>query len=478
MPKLTIDGKEIEVASGTLVIEAAKKLGIEIPHFCYHPKLTIAGNCRMCLVEVEKFPKPQISYNLVATEGMVVKTQLENAQKWRKNVLEFILINHPLDCPVCDQAGECKLQDYYLSQSVKGAQFREEKVHKPKKFLLGPHVMLDDERCIMCSRCVRFCDEVSKTSELGFIERGDQVELRPFPGKTLDNPYSLNTVDICPVGALTNEDFRFKKRVWYLKSTPSLCTGCARGCNIQLQWEKNTVYRYLPRQNDAVNQCWLCDPGRLSYKEINAENRALTPERKTGEHFEFIPPEEALQEITEALQKIGPEHLFAVGNAQASNENNYALKKFVKAVAPDADLAFSRREVPHPDEDDILIKADKNPNTRGVLHLGFAPLGKDPTPKILFILGELSETDREKLIDHEPLLTVALATHRNETTQMADYVLPVTSFAEETGSFTNFEKRVQKFSKALNPRGQMRPAWQWLKEISSRLGFAWKFSGP
>ncbi|MFO1518131.1 MAG: 2Fe-2S iron-sulfur cluster-binding protein [bacterium] len=476
MPKITIDDKTIEVEPGTMVIEAARRLGIDVPHFCYHPKLTIAGNCRMCLVEVEKFPKPQISCNLVATEGMVVKTQSENAKKWRKNVLEFILVNHPIDCPVCDQAGECKLQNYYLSESVKGNQFEEEKVHKPKRVPLGPQVMLDDERCIMCSRCIRFCDEISKTSELGFIQRGDHVELRPFPGKQLDNKYSMNTVDICPVGALTSEDFRFKQRVWFLKSTPSICAGCSRGCNIKLQWNKDTVYRYLPRENDAVNQCWLCDAGRLSYKEINAANRLLHSEQNNGESLAIVTPEAIVKEIAEDLKTIGAEGVVAVGNAQASNENNYALKKFATLLNPKAELVYSRREVPHPDEDDLLIKADKNPNTRGVSGLGFSPVKGRLSPNVLFILGELSEADRQKLLDQEPTLTVALASHRSETTALADYILPVTTHAEEEGSFTNFEGRVQKFEKGLPLRGDMRPAWAWLKEIANRFGLKWEVS--
>jgi len=487
MPTLTIDDKQITVEPGTLVIEAARKLGVEIPHFCYHPKLTVAGNCRMCLVEVEKFPKPQISCNLVATEGMVVKTQSENAKKWRKNVLEFILVNHPIDCPVCDQAGECKLQNYYLSESVKGSQFEEEKVHKPKRVPLGPQVVLDDERCIMCSRCVRFCDEITKTSELGFIERGDHVELRPFPGKQLNNPYSMNTVDICPVGALTSEDFRFKKRVWFLKSAASICTGCSRACNIQMQSHEGKVYRYLPRQNDSVNECWLCDAGRLSYKEINAENRLLHVEKSNVDLFEMISSDQAIQGIVQALQKLGTENLMAMGNAQSSNENNYALKKFALELNSKASFFFSKKEVPHAGEDDFLIKADKNPNTFGVDQLGFKsplnpPLIKggrgDFAPNIVFILGELSESDRKKIFSQEPTLTIVLASHRNETTERADFILPTTTFAEEEGSFTNFEGRVQKFSPGLKPRGQMRPAWSWLKEIAQGLEKKWEVNKP
>lgn len=478
MPTIKIDGKEITVETGTTVIEAARRLGSDIPHFCYHPKLSISGNCRMCLVEVEKMPKPQISCNLVATEGMVVYTQSENAKKWRKNVLEFILVNHPIDCPVCDQAGECKLQNYYLSESVKGSQFEEEKVHKPKRFPLGPNVVLDDERCIMCSRCIRFCDEITKTSELGFIQRGDHVELRPFPGKQLDNAYSINTVDICPVGALTSEDFRFKKRVWFLKSANSICTGCATACNIKLQSDKGVAYRYLPRENEAVNQCWLCDEGRLSYKEINSDTRVLSALRKREGKFEILTSDQIVSEIASALKKIGSAHVLAVGNAQSSNENNFALRKFVEKFAPEAKLVYAKREVQNPSQDDFLIKADKNPNTRGVVHLGFGELHEVKVPEVVIVLGELSENQRQKVFAEEPELVLVLATHQNKTTEHADYVLPMTMFAEEEGSFTNFQGRVQKFEKALAPRSQMQPVWKWLGEISKKLGHDLKISSP
>lgn len=478
MPTLTIDDQQITVEPGTSVIEAARRLGIPIPHFCYHPHLSVAGNCRMCLVEVEKIPKPQISCSLIATEGMVVKTQSENAQKWRKNVLEFILINHPLDCPICDQAGECKLQDYYLGHSVKESRFEEEKVHKPKKFQLGPQVMLDDERCIMCSRCVRFCDEVSKTSELGFIERGNRVELRPFPGKKLDNPYSMNTVDLCPVGALTNADFRFQCRVWFLESASSICAGCARGCNIKLQSHQGKAYRYLPRENPEVNKVWLCDEGRLSYKAINAQDRLFTPHKKIKGHFEKITADQALTELAKQLSDHGFDRLTAVGNAQFSNENNFALKKFIQSLNPQGSLFYSKKEVSNPYADDLLIREDKNPNTSGVEFLGFNPVGTERlNAKVLFILGELSDNDLRKVFFNQPPLTVLFATHfDNATAEKADYILPVTTFAEEEGSFTNFEGRIQKFDPALKQRGQMRPSWFWLQEIAKRLGQEWELS--
>ena len=270
MPKLIIDGQEIEVPKGTRIIEAAKKLDITIPYYCYHPGLSVAGNCRMCLVEIEKMPKLQISCHMECQDGMVVRTNTEKIIKTRQHVLEFLLVNHPLDCPVCDQAGECWLQDYYMKHGLHESRVAENKIKKKKAVSVGPTVMLDSERCILCSRCVRFTDEVSKTGEFGIINRGDHSEISIFPGKELNNPYSGNVVDICPVGALTDKDFRFKVRVWYLKSKESICNGCSRGCNIEVQYRTDRLHhaqgervmRLKPRFNETVNKWWICDEGR------------------------------------------------------------------------------------------------------------------------------------------------------------------------------------------------------------------------
>jgi NADH-quinone oxidoreductase subunit G len=277
MPKLTIDGKEITVEPGTKVIEAIKRLGIFIPHYCYHPGLSIAGNCRICMVDVEKSPKPQIACNTDCADGMVVRTDTDRAKETRRHVLEFLLINHPLDCPVCDQAGECWLQDYYMRFGLYDARFYEQKVKKPKAVPIGPTVMLDAERCILCSRCVRFSDEITKTSELGIVNRGDHSEIAVHPDKELNNKYSGNVVDICPVGALTDRDFRFKCRVWYLKKADSICPGCARGCNTEIHYNLDRpqhgggdrVMRLKPREYPEVNQWWMCDAGRYGYKFID-----------------------------------------------------------------------------------------------------------------------------------------------------------------------------------------------------------------
>ncbi len=288
MPKLTIDGKEIEVAAGTTIIQAADQMGISIPRYCYHPALPVSGNCRICMVEVEKAPKLQIACYTPVADGMVVKTNSPKVLEVRKTVLEFLLVNHPVDCPVCDQAGECKLQDYYMEHGKYNSRLADVKVKKEKKaFSIGPNVMLDQERCILCTRCVRFTDTVTKTSELGVFNRGDHSQLDVYPGKQVDNNYAGNVVDICPVGALTDKDFRFKCRVWYLDHTKSVCPGCSMGCNINIDWDKNRphqqkkdrVMRLKPRLNPDVNDHWMCDVGRYNYHFID-ENRLQTPQLK------------------------------------------------------------------------------------------------------------------------------------------------------------------------------------------------------
>jgi len=284
MPKILIDEKEIEFKPGQTIIEAARDHGIEIPHFCWHPKLSVSGNCRVCLVEVEKMPKLMIACSTIASEGMIVHTQSEKTLEARNAVMEFILINHPLDCPICDEAGECKLQDYAYSHGEGESRFTEEKNHKQKHVQLGPHVMFDGERCISCSRCIRFCDEIAKDPELTFVQRGDSVTITTFPGEELDNPYSMNVIDICPVGALTSIDFRFKARVWDMSATKSICTGCARGCNIDIWVRNNEILRLTPRHNEEVNSYWMCDYGRLNtFKNVNVDDRVDCPQlRRDG----------------------------------------------------------------------------------------------------------------------------------------------------------------------------------------------------
>jgi NADH-quinone oxidoreductase subunit G len=274
MPKVTLDGKTFDVESGITILEVARSTGIEIPHFCWHPALSISGNCRMCLVEIENMPKLMIACQTVVTDNMVVSTNSERVIKARQAVMEFLLINHPLDCPICDEAGQCRLQDYTMKYSLGNSKFEEVKNKKQKRHKIGPFIFYDAERCISCSRCIRFCNEVAKSPQLTFINRGDRVSVKTFSGQLLDNPYSMNTIDTCPVGALTSADFRFKARVWEMSFTDSVCVGCSRGCNIRIGVRNNEILRLEPRENLNVNKYWMCDKGRIeSYRHVKSDTR-------------------------------------------------------------------------------------------------------------------------------------------------------------------------------------------------------------
>src|SRR5690554_5670038 len=355
MPKVTINGTEIEVEKGTTILRAAAQAGYEVPHFCYHPALSIPANCRMCLVEIEGAWKLAPSCYSQITDGMVVHTKSERVIKAQKAVLEFILINHLVDCPICDQAGECKLQDYYMAYDAQESRLRTEKTAKVKVFPIGPEVLYDGERCILCTRCVRFCEEITGTNELTIVQRGVAAEIRAFPGRSLDNPYSVCTADICPVGALTSRDFRFKCRVWLLSSTDSVCTGCSNGCNIHLEHFRNEVQRYRPRFNPEVNDYWMCDAGRLSYKAIHTDR--LTSPMSNGAELNWHGVSgTAADKLGRAIEDKGS--IGFVVSPQASCEDLYLAKRFASEV-----LGAQRIYVGgNPDgfEDDFLIKADKN----------------------------------------------------------------------------------------------------------------------
>ena len=469
MPKLTIDGKEVEVPEGTNLIEAARIAGAEVPHYCYHPKLSIAGNCRICQVEIEKQPKLQIACNTKAAEGMVVHTENARVLEARQAVLEFILVNHPIDCPVCDQAGECKLQEYYMEHDLKDSRMSEEKVHKDKAIPLGPNVMLDMERCILCSRCTRFCDEITKTGELCFTERGDHTELTAYPGRQLDNPYSLNTVDLCPVGALTSRDFRFKQRVWFLKTTDSICPGCATGCNIRVQHNKGVVYRLLPRENDAVNQCWMCDEGRMTYRTVNRENRLRTPFVRSERGLEIVRLSEAVRRFREFFSGIEPASIAGIGSAEFSNEDNAALMGCLKAIGV-KDFYYHAREVPNPSQDDFLISPDKNPNRAGVVALGMKPVGgADRKYRALAILGGAPEKMIQPLSLEKNRRVALWVTHREPEYEYADLLFPVAAWTEIDGTFTNRKGMTQTVHAALPPPGEARMA----REIFSMIETSW-----
>jgi NADH-quinone oxidoreductase subunit G len=462
MIKITIDGKELVVDPQLTIIQAASQHGIEIPHFCWHPKLTVSGNCRMCLVEIEKMPKLAISCATQVAEGMVVKTMSEKVVKARNAVMEFLLINHPLDCPICDEAGECKLQDYTYKYSVGSSRFQEDKIHKPKRIELGPNVMLDVERCIMCSRCIRFSEEIAHQKVLTFTERGDHVVLTTFPGTQLDNPYSMNVVDICPVGALTNRDFRFKARVWEMSSTESICIGCARGCNTNMWIRNNEILRLTPRDNEDVNSSWMCDEGRVnSFKFVSSEKRVNGPMiRKDGVHVE-VGWDEVISKVVSELRSYRKHEIAGIGSAYCTNEDNYIFARFFSEVLGSKNIGFLQHTKPG-DEDDLLIRADKTPNQLGASIVGMAgehgsegieSILKGITSgviKVLYVLEDNIAADpriAEVLSNLEML--IVHSSLKNETTKRADIVLSASTFAEKYGTYTNFNGYVQRVRPAV-----------------------------
>ncbi|RPJ42175.1 MAG: hypothetical protein EHM19_10810, partial [Candidatus Latescibacterota bacterium] len=332
MTKFVLNGTEREVPQGINLIEAARLHGVRIPHYCWHPGLSPEGNCRICSVEIEGIPKLQTACTTIVAEGMKVRTDTEKVVRERTDVMEFLLRNHPIDCPICDQAGECGLQKYYMEHGLHDSRVGlPEKVRKRKKVDLGPLVVLDSERCILCSRCVRFCEEVAGKRELVIANRGGRSEITTFPGRKLESPYSGNVVDICPVGALTSKDFRFKVRVWFLKTAESICPGCARGCNIYIEQYQNEVQRIRPRANPAVNRWWICDDGRLDYKWLN-ENRLLRAESASGP----LAPAAADGEAARLL--AGAASVLIVASPFSSNENLAALKQFRDEALPNAKI--------------------------------------------------------------------------------------------------------------------------------------------
>ncbi len=518
MVKIILDGKELEVDDNCTIIEAAAQHGIEIPHFCWHPKLSVSGNCRMCLVEVEKMPKLVIACATKVANGMVVKTTSEKAVKARNAVMEFILINHPLDCPICDEAGECKLQDYTYKYSTGVSRFEEDKVHKPKRVDLGPNIVLDVERCILCSRCIRFSEEIAGQKALTFTERGTHVVLTTFPGVQLDNPYSMNVVDICPVGALTNKAFRFKARVWEMSATESICVGCARGCNIHIWVRNNEILRLTPRQNEAVNSYWMCDYGRVnSFGFVGSEIRISGCRVRRESILEEVGWDEAYAQIISELRSYKKNEIAGIASPFATNEDNFVFYQLLHDVVGTNQLYY----LPHiieGDEDNILIRADKTPNSKGVELIGFKPLNNSDVVdelhkkitnnsiKLLYVMEDdiSSLPFFESIVDNVQVL-ITHSSLFNQTTNISDVIVASSTFAEKHGTMTNFAGHVQRIRPAVTTtefdrardnmemsrwdkfaapndrwgkgrRIDARPSWKSLTIIANGLGAKFKYN--
>lgn len=488
---VNIDGINVQVPKGTNIIEAAAQVNIEIPHYCYHPKLSVPGNCRMCLIEmgmamkdratgepileddgsqkVGWIPRPAIACGTQATPGMYIKTKSDLVKSCQEGVMEFLLINHPLDCPICDQAGECRLQEFATDYGRGYSRFVEKKVVKPKRTVLGPRVILDDERCILCSRCIRFCQEIVHDDVLGFVDRGSYSTLTSYPGKQLDNNYSLNTVDICPVGALTSTDFRFKMRVWFLKRTKSICTESSVGVNTEVWSREGVIYRITPRRNDGVNDTWMSDSGRDLYKLVEADNR-IHKARSNGVAISLDEAHIRCAEILPTGKTV------FIGSSYMSVEEQFLFKELI-AQHPGELCWLSHIE----ESDGLLISSDRTPNLRGAFVTGLIndlPLSNLNALSDLIDAGEIQNI----VVYHEDITrygvseaqlkklnVIYLGTHANNTSEVARIVIPTLMVFEKSGSFVNQEFRLQKFAQAVpGPVGIM-PDINTLNRITSLL---------
>ncbi len=463
MPFITIDNNKIEFKNGQTIIEVARSAGIDIPHFCWHPKLSVSGNCRVCLVEVEKMPKLVIACSTLAAEGMVVNTNSVKTLEARNAVMEFILINHPLDCPICDEAGECKLQEYAYAHGKGESRFEEIKERKEKRVQLGPFIKFDGDRCISCSRCIRFSDEIAKSNQLTFVKRGDRVTITTFPGESFDNPYTLNTTDICPVGALTNQDFRFKSRVWEMSNTGSVCIGCSRGCNTEIWVRNNEILRLTPRHNEDVNSYWMCDSGRLNtFKFVNAENRVDGSFVRENGDLIKVELQNAVQNAVSELKKYKNSEIAFIGSPFATCEDNFLLVKLAKSLGvPNIDLM---KHIVPGDQDDILICEDKSPNYTGARLIGVKPsqngLGiegilkgiKESRIKALYVIEEdlVSVSDEWKEAIEKLELLIVHSSNFNDTARYSHILFGVSTYAEKHGTFVNFQGHLQRIRPAVS----------------------------
>jgi NADH-quinone oxidoreductase subunit G len=504
---IKLDGREVAFEKGDTIIRAAHRHGIDIPHYCWHPGLSVAANCRMCLVEVLPPPgrpammldilrwdsdkndyvpatKPKLTpaCQMSCAPGMEVLSESSaHVAEARAAVQELLLLNHPVDCPICDQAGECRLQDYWLEHQRSGKRMRQEIVHKPKAVVFGPTIVYDAERCIVCTRCVRVCDELAKDPVLSIRERGNLNEVVLAPGRQLDNNYTLMTEHVCPVGALTSIDFRFKARVWFLRSARSVCQGCATGCNAYLDFDprNNTPYRYRPRENLQVNKYWMCDEGMLSYKRAT-EGRLLTA--LVGGDDASV--DDALAAARDQLSGHDEDasRVAIVLSAQHSNEDNFALTTLAKTFLGAGDFFVTGSPLGR--GDDILMSADKNSNTRGAVQVASTTPPK-PFAELVdgiqagkysyaICLGSEVEIDPAEVKAALSKLkgVVTIAAHDGPLAKAAHIALPACTWAEADGTYVNKQGLAQRSEKALRARGDARPGWELVSRLARALGYA------
>jgi NADH-quinone oxidoreductase subunit G len=537
MPEILLDGKKIQAESGKTIIEAAYNNGMQIPHFCWHPELSVAGNCRMCLVEVGMprrnpdgtfetnedgsakigyFPKLQIACSTPVAEGMVVHSKNEKAVEAQEAVMEFLLINHPLDCPICDEAGECKLQEYAFQHSKGESRFTETKNHKDKRQSWGSNVMFDAERCISCSRCIRYAKEVAKQDVLTFVQRGDHVTIKLFDDTRFDNPYSMNVIEICPVGALTSPDFRFKSRVWDMSFNESISPADATGSNIKIGIRNNEILRIQPATNMYVNRYWISDDTRLNHYKFVNENRVTEPMARINGELKKVSWPEVYDAAAEGLKKYKPDEIMVLGSGKATTECNYILNKFARNVLKTKNVDF----LPHIDksfEDDFLGVADRLPNANGARETGV--IAKDLSQKAEDLAVNIRNGNikavyvMEEDFSYHPDILKALKDaefvvmhcyNHGPLTEVADVVIAAGVYAEIEGTYINKDKRVQHFRPALittenrrymgmkmsrldkfgaindrwtqHEERNVRQSWRALMGIANQMGAGWKYS--
>jgi NADH-quinone oxidoreductase subunit G len=507
MVNVQIDGVWHQFPKGTRMIEACRQAEVIVPHYCYHPKLTSPGNCRMCLVQMGMPPRPapgqepqrdENGYEIIGWmprpviacantvgENMGIRTSGELVEKCREGVMEFLLINHPLDCPICDQAGECRLQEHSVEHGRGVSRFVDMKVKKPKNVDIGPRIRLDDERCIMCSRCIRFMDEVASDPVLGFTQRGTHTTLTVHPGRLLDSNYSLNTADICPVGALTSNDFRFQMRVWFLKETPTIDVNCGTGTNIVVWTRGNKIHRITPRLNDEVNSAWMPDSHRLNFHYIDSTARLTEPlSRSVGvspTSFQPITWSSAITSAAAKIKSIPVGQTAIIASGRMTNEELFLTRALAAKIGTDQLSLVPRFGAP----DDLLVAADRNPNTAGAKLIletedPYAKLDairegvRSGAIKTLLVFGEDLITDAgftaEDLKNLDFLLQTSVLA--NPTADMAQLVLPTASFAEKRGSMLNLSGRLQRLNRAVELPGQARDDWEVLRDLRLAISHA------
>ncbi len=501
MPFIKINDIELEVPQGQTILEAAKSIGIEIPHYCYHRALKIVASCRMCLVEVVGAPKlltacstpvfsrPQ-DKKIENKYDEVIYTESEKVKTARASVLEFILLNHPIDCPICDKAGECKLQDYSFAHGNDTSRFIDFK-RVPRKKDLGPSIYLYTSRCILCSRCIRFLDDITQTEELKIYHRGSHSEIDVIPGKPLDNKMMGNVVDLCPVGCLIDKHERFEGRVWNFSHTESICPGCSKGCNTVLDVMKkdklnleeliDKVYRIRPRKNMDVNQWWICDDGRYYLEAFKNKNRILMPLLKRDDRQVEISWKEALEWIKTNVQSVKSEDIVIAGSPYASNEENYLLAKLGHSVGAKLEVSHSligdtKSFTPRNGQPVFTIEKEKAPNSTGAQMIFKISENRfDDNLKASKLALVFGSHNLLNLNNGRPEKLIVTGHYEDDNTRMADLVLPAAMFYETSGTYTNKEGLTQKFNRAVILTGDIREGWRIIQDIANALELKWNY---